>query len=125
MQCIYCGHAKTHKRGKTNKGQGKYQRYSCSSCHKSFSELTGTVYQNRQVTPENIDLILRCEQQGMSFNEAAKQIGVCSRTISRIVEICQRDLSCRINFIETQQDIKTNENLPTSNIVNIIIIRDN
>jgi transposase-like protein len=127
MQCIYCGHAKAHKRGKTSRGQSKYQRYFCSSCHKSFSELTGTVYQNRHLTPEDIDLILRCERQGMSFNEAAKQVGVCPRTVSNIIEICQRKLSRstnRINFIETQLDINSNEKLSASNIINVIIIRN-
>jgi transposase-like protein len=127
MQCIYCGHAKAHKRGKASRGQSKYQRYFCSSCQKSFSELTGTVYQNRHITPEDIDLILRYEQQGMSFNEAAKQVGVCSRTVSNIIEICRRDFARsvnRINFVEAQLDINSNEKLPTSNIINVIIIRN-
>jgi transposase-like protein len=127
MQCIYCGHSKTHKRGKTNRGQGKYQRYFCSGCHKSFSELTGTVYQNRHLTPEDIDLILKCERQGMSFNEAAKQVGVCPRTVSNIIEICQRNFSRstnRINLSEAQLNIKNNEKSPTNNIINIIIIRN-
>jgi transposase-like protein len=127
MQCIYCGHSKTHKRGKTSRGQGKYQRYFCSICHKSFSELTGTVYQNRHLTPEDIDLILRCERQGMSFNEAAKQVGVCPRTVSNIIEICQRKFSRSangINFIEAQIDINSNEKLSASNIINVIIIRN-
>lgn len=127
MQCIHCGHSKTHKRGKTNRGQGKYQRYFCSSCHKSFSELTGTVYHNRHLTPEYIDLILRCERQGMSFNEVAKQIGVCPRTVSNIIEICKRDLSRStntINLIESQLGLKINEKLSASNIINVIIIRN-
>ena len=127
MRCKYCGYFKTHKRGKTNRGNGKYQRYFCSMCQKSFSELTGTIYQNRHLTPTDIDLILKCERQGMSFNEVAKRVGVCPRTISNLIEICQRNFpesTSRVNLIEAQLDINDNENPLTNNIVRIIVIRN-
>jgi transposase-like protein len=127
MHCIYCGHFKTHKRGKTKRGQGKYQRYFCSNCHKSFSELTGTIYQNRHLAPNDIDLVLTCERQGMSFNEVAKQLGVCPRTISNIVEICQGNSPTSINtinLVEAKLDTNGNENSITGNIVKIIVIRN-
>ena len=109
MRCKYCGHFKTHKRGKTKRGHDKYQRYFCSKCHKSFSELTGTIYQNRHLTPNDIDLILKYEGQGMSFNEVAKQVGVCPKTVSNLIEIFQRNFpksTNGINPIEPQQDLR-------------------
>ncbi len=128
MHCKYCGYFKTHKRGKTNRGNGKYQRYFCSRCHKSFSELTGTIYQNRHLTPTDIDLILKCQRQGMSFNEVAKQVGVCPRTIANLMKVCQRnslDLTNIANIIEAQLDISDrNENSSKGNVISIIVIRN-
>jgi len=127
MRCKYCDHFKTHKRGKTKRGQEKYQRYFCDKCHKSFSELTGTIYQNRRLNPNDIDKILKYEKQGMSFNEVAKQIGVCPKTVSNLIEICQKNFPeslNKINLIEPQQNISYGENSITGNIISVIIIRN-
>ena len=125
MRCKYCGHFKTHKRGKTKRGHDRYQRYFCDRCQKSFSELTGTIYQNRHLTPNNIDLILKYEGQGMSFNEVAKQVGVCPKTVSNLIEICQKNsskLPNEINLIKIESGDGYDE--ITGKIIHIIVIRD-
>jgi transposase-like protein len=85
MHCKYCNHSKTHKRGKTTRGNKKYQRYICHKCNKSFSELSGTIYQNRHLTPQNIDLILNSRNRGMSIKKIAKLIGVCTKTVTNLI----------------------------------------
>jgi transposase-like protein len=86
MHCIYCGHTKTHKRGKTKRGKDKYQRYICDKCRKSFSELAGTIYEDRRLTPTDIDEILECKNQGMNFTQAAKKVGVTPKAVSKLLK---------------------------------------
>jgi transposase-like protein len=85
MQCIYCGHSKIHKRGKTKRGKEKYQRYICDKCQKSFSELAGTIYEDRHLTPTDIDLILEYQNQGMNFAQVARMVGVSPKAVSNLL----------------------------------------
>jgi transposase-like protein len=86
MQCIYCGHSKIHKRGKTKRGKEKYQRYICDKCQKSFSELAGTIYEDRHLTPADIDLILQYQNQGMNFAQVARMVGVSPKAVSNLLK---------------------------------------
>jgi transposase-like protein len=86
MRCMYCDHTKTHKRGKTKRGKEKYQRYVCEKCKKSFSELTGTIYEDRHLTPTDIDLILQYQNQGMNFTQVAKIVGVSPKAVSNLLK---------------------------------------
>jgi transposase-like protein len=83
---MYCGHFKIHKRGKTIRGKEKYQRYFCDKCRKSFSELAGTIYEDRRLTPTDIDEILECQNQGMNFTQAAKKVGVTPKAVSKLLK---------------------------------------
>jgi transposase-like protein len=83
---MYCGHSKTHKRGKTKRGDRKYQRYICERCQKSFSELAGTIYEDRHLTPTDIDLIIECRNQGMNFAQAARKVGVSPKAVSNLLK---------------------------------------
>ena len=64
----------------------------------------------------------------MSFNEVAKQVGVCPRTIANLMKVCQRnplDLTNIANIIEAQLDISNrNENSSKGNVISIIVIRN-
>jgi transposase-like protein len=86
MQCIHCGHSKIHKRGKTKRGKEKYQRYICDKCQKSFSELAGTIYEDRHLTPTDIDLILQYQNQGMNFAQVARMVGVSPKAVSNLLK---------------------------------------
>ena len=86
MHCIYCGCLKIHKRGKTKRGNKKYQRYICDKCQRSFSELSGTIYENRNLTPADIDLVLKYRNRGMNFSQIAKIVGVSSKAVSNLIK---------------------------------------
>ena len=99
MQCMYCGHIKIHKRGKTQRGQKKYQRYFCEKCQKSFSELSGTIYEDRHLTPIEIDLIIQYKNQGMNFAQVAKRVGVSPKSVSNLLKnTCPKSLSQSANW---------------------------
>ena len=87
---MYCDHTKTHKRGKTKRGKEKYQRYVCEKCKKSFSELTGTIYEDRHLTPTDIDLILQYQNQGMNFTQVARIVGVSPKAVSNLLKTTKR-----------------------------------
>ncbi|AFY92920.1 IS1/IS1595 family N-terminal zinc-binding domain-containing protein [Chamaesiphon minutus] len=86
MHCMYCGHSKIYKRGKTKRGKQKYQRYICEKCQKSFSELAGTIYEDRRLTPPEIDRIIECQNQGMNFAQAAKKVGVTPKAVANLLK---------------------------------------
>jgi transposase-like protein len=112
MNCMYCDHSKTHKRGKTQRGKKKYQRYICDRCNKSFSELSGTIYQNRHLTPPDIDLILRYKQQGMNITKVAKIVGVCHKTVSNLIETHHKSFdrsTDRVNPIDSPPDATSHD----------------
>lgn len=90
MQCRYCGHSKIHKRGKTKRGKEKYQRYICDKCQKSFSELAGTIYEDRHLTPTDIDLILQYQNQGMNFAQVARIVGVSPKAVSNLLKTTEK-----------------------------------
>jgi transposase-like protein len=107
MRCMYCGHFQTNKRGKTRRGTEEYQRYICKKCKKSFSELSGTIYQNRHLTPPDIELILKYKQQGMNITEVAKIVGVCHKTVANLIETHHKTVNRsidRVNPIDSPPD---------------------
>jgi transposase-like protein len=83
---MYCGHFQTNKRGKTRRGTEEYQRYICKKCKKSFSELTGTIYEDRHLTPNDIDLIIQYQNQGMNFTQVAKKVGVSRKSVANLLK---------------------------------------
>jgi transposase-like protein len=111
MNCMYCGHSKTHKRGKTKRGEEKYQRYICSKCQKSFSELTGTIYEDRHLTPTDIDTIFQYQSQGMNFAEVAKRVGVTPKAVSKLLKnTCSNPTQSTDRFIPIDSSSEANIN---------------
>lgn len=64
MDCPFCDHPTTHKHGKTSKGS---QRFRCASCTRTFTDTFDTLYYRRQVTPEQVELILQANAEGSSL----------------------------------------------------------
>ena len=109
MQCVYCGSVNIHKRGKTTRGKKKYQRYFCEGCQKSFSELSGTIYENHNLTPTHIDLALKYKDRGMNFSQIAKILRVSSKSVSNLIKNNWPKNSSKptnpIDLIDSQPDI--------------------
>jgi transposase-like protein len=60
VRCPHCGSSFTIKKGHSRKGA---QRYQCQNCQRGFTDLTGTVFENHQLSVSEMCYIL---QQGDS-----------------------------------------------------------
>ena len=64
MQCPLCHHPSSHKHGKTSKGS---QRYRCPSCKQTFTDTFDTIYYRRQVSEQEVRIVLQSHCEGTSL----------------------------------------------------------
>jgi len=77
MQCPLCSHSKTHKHGKTSKGS---QRYCCPKCKQTFTDTFDTIYDRRQVTDEEVRIVLQSHCEGTSLRGISRISGLSYNT---------------------------------------------
>jgi transposase-like protein len=82
MECPLCGHLKAHKHGKMPNG---YQRYCCPVCHQTFTERFETLYDYRQVSPEQIRQVLQAHSEGSSLRGISRTTGLAYNTVVSLV----------------------------------------
>ena len=104
MKCPLCGHHKTHKHGKTSKGN---QRYYCLLCDQTFTETFDTLYYRRQVDPEKIRMVLQSHSEGSSLRGISRTTRLAYNTVVSLVrgasvkgQIVHND---RVKQVETEQ----------------------
>ena len=83
MKCPLCGHQKPHKHGKTSKGS---QRYFCPSCQQSFTDTFDTLYYRRQVSEEEVRIVLQAHAEGSSLRGVSRISGLAYDTVVSIVQ---------------------------------------
>ena len=81
MDCPFCDHPKSHKHDKTSKGS---QRCRCASCERTFTETIDTFYYRRQVTPEQVEMILQAHAEGRSLRGISR---IGKRAYGTVVDI--------------------------------------
>ena len=84
MDCPFCDHPISHKHGKTSKGS---QRYRCASCRRTFTETFDTLYYRRQVTPQQVELILQAHAEGSSLRGISR---IGKRAYGTVVDIVRK-----------------------------------
>jgi transposase-like protein len=82
MKCPLCGYEKPHKHGKTSKGS---QRYFCPSCRQSFTNTFDTLYYRRQVSEEDVRIVLQSHTEGSSLRGISRISGLAYDTVVSIV----------------------------------------
>ena len=82
MECLLCGHPKTHKHGKMPNG---HQRYFCPHCKQTFSERFDTLYYYRHISPEQIQQVLQAHQEGVSLRGISRLTGLAYNTVVSII----------------------------------------
>jgi len=82
MRCPLCGHEKPLKHGKTSKGA---QHYFCSKCRQTFSETFDTLYYRRQVSEDDIRIVLQSHAEGSSLRGINRISGLAYDTVVSIV----------------------------------------
>ena len=96
MECLLCGHHKTHNHGKTSKGS---QRYYCPICQQTFTETFDTLYYRRQVEPEKIRTVLQSHSEGSSLRGVSRTTNLAYNTVVSIV----RDASVKGQIIHNSR----------------------
>lgn len=97
MECPFCNHPKSHRHGKTSKGS---QRYFCPVCQQSFTETFDTLYYRRQITLEEIRVVLQAHSEGSSL-----------RGISRITELAYETVVSVIDAASQKAQMMHNQEL--------------
>ncbi len=82
MKCPLCGHDKPHKHGKTSKGS---QRYFCPRCQQTFTNTFDTLYYRRQVSEEDVRIVLQAHTEGSSLRGISRISGLAYDTVVSIV----------------------------------------
>ncbi len=84
MKCRLCGYHKTHKHGKTSKGN---QRYYCPICDQTFTKTFDTLYYRRQVEPEKIMTVLQSHSEGSSLRGVSRTTNLAYNTAVIVIPI--------------------------------------
>lgn len=77
MLCPLCSHDKTYKHGKTSSGS---QRYRCLNCKQTFTSTFDTIYYRRQVTFEEVQIVLQSHCEGTSWRGISRISGLSYNT---------------------------------------------
>ena len=77
MPCPLCSHDKTYKHGKTSKGS---QRYRCLKCKQTFTSTFDTIYYRRQVSFEEVRIVLQSHCEGTSLRGISRISGLSYNT---------------------------------------------
>lgn len=77
MPCSLCSHDKTYKHGKTSKGS---QRYRCPNCKQTFTDTFDTIYYRRQVSQEEVRIVLQSHCEGTSLRGISRISGLSYNT---------------------------------------------
>lgn len=83
MHCPLCGYLRPHKHGKTSKGS---QRYFCRKCQQTFTETFDTLYYRRQVSEEDVRIVLQSHAEGSSLRGISRISGLAYDTVVSIVQ---------------------------------------
>lgn len=82
MKCPLCGHEKSHRHGKTSKGS---QRYFCPKCRQSFTDTFDTLYYRRQVSEEDVRIVLQSHVEGNSLRGISRVSNLAYDTVVSLV----------------------------------------
>lgn len=83
MRCPLCGHERSDKHGKTSKGA---QRYFCPKCRQTFTHTFDTLYYRRQVSEEDVRIVLQSHSEGSSLRGISRISGLAYDTVVSIVQ---------------------------------------
>ena len=87
MNCPLCSYEKAHKHGKTSKGS---QRYFCPKCQQTFTDTFDTLYYRRQVSEEDVRIVLQAHTEGSSLWGISRISGLAYDTVVSIVQAASR-----------------------------------
>jgi transposase-like protein len=87
MRCLLCNHNQTHKHGKTSKGS---QRYRCPNCQQTFTDTFDTIYYRRQVSEEEVRIVLQSHCEGTSLRGISRVSGLSYNTGVSLIRVASQ-----------------------------------
>jgi transposase-like protein len=84
MPCPLCSHEKTYKHGKTSKGS---QRYRCLNCKQTFTDSFDTIYYRRQVSEQEVRIVLQSHCEGTSLRGISRVSGLSYNTGVSLIRV--------------------------------------
>ena len=86
LHCIYCGSKNVIKYG----WRGPTRRYKCKDCGKTFTDTTGTIFENSKVKPSTWLLIAYLHLKlGLTTSTIARELGMPYKTVWEVVKKIQ------------------------------------
>ena len=84
MRCPRCGHDVSAARSFRETGCSELTTYRCQGCESVYNLYTGTVFQGRHLTPQEVVLFLRGVSKGEASTTLAKELGLSYPTVLNI-----------------------------------------
>jgi transposase-like protein len=103
MKCPLCDYEKPHKHGKTSKSA---QRYFCPKCRQTFTETFDTLYYRRQVSEEDIRIVLQSHAEGSSLRGISRISALAYDIVVSIVQAAAQKAQMVHNA--SVQNVETN-----------------
>lgn len=87
LHCIYCGSKNVIKYG----WRGPARRYKCKNCGKTFTDTTGTIFENSKIKPSTWLLIAYLHLKlGLTTNTIARELGMPYKTVWEAIRKIQK-----------------------------------
>ena len=87
LHCLYCGSKNVIKYG----WRGEARRYKCKDCGKTFTDTTGTIFENSKIKPSKWLLIAYLHLKlGLTTRAITRELGMPYKTAWKAVEKIQQ-----------------------------------
>ena len=91
LKCRHCGEAWSKAREFRWTKKSQVPDYRCRNCNKTYNVYSQTVFEGRQLTPEQVVMIVRGIVKGEQAQILANEVGVCRQTIQEIRKLMHQN----------------------------------
>ena len=100
ITCPRCGSANVKRNGKSDKRPG-VQRYLCKDCGKSFSDVTGTIFERTRLRLRDAMLVLYLHfKLGLSALAVSRETGVGYKAVSNLLSNARETAGELLRFFQ-------------------------
>jgi transposase-like protein len=111
MVCPHCGAVMEEARQFRVTKSSQVPDYRCRRCDRTYNVYSGTVFEGRRLTAEQVVLLVRGVVKGEQAQILANEVGVCRQTVQAIRQ--QMQANARLiqpnNPLETDEQAETDE----------------
>ncbi|MEP7285369.1 MAG: hypothetical protein ABI947_06345 [Chloroflexota bacterium] len=112
MVCPHCGMALGNARWFRVTKSSQVPDYRCRSCDKTYNAYSGTVFEGRRLTAEQVILLVRGVVKGEPAQILANEGGVCRQTVQAI----RRQLQANAQFMQPDNPLEGDKQTETAEL---------